>query len=72
LVTTVQITEVLQQELKMRKLYQNETYEDVIWDLIEDTKELDEETKAEIAQAREEIKEGKVRTLSEVKKELGL
>ena len=56
----------------MRKLYQNETYEDVIWDLLEDTKELDEETKAEIAQAREEIKEGKVRTLSEVKKELGL
>ena len=70
--TTVQITEVLRQELKMRKLYQNETYEDVIWDLLEDTKELDEETKAEIAQAREEIKEGKVRTLSEVKKELGL
>ena len=30
--------------------------EEVIWDLVEDSQELDEETKREIAQARQEIR----------------
>jgi len=40
--------------------------------LIEDSTELSEETKKHIAQSRAEIKAGKVHTLEEVKKELGL
>ncbi|MDH2906364.1 MAG: hypothetical protein PXX82_08450 [Methanomassiliicoccales archaeon] len=55
-----------------RKLYDKETYEDIIWDLMEDTLELSEETKRDLAQARQEIKEGKFHTLEEVKKELDL
>jgi hypothetical protein len=70
--TTIQITEDLQQELINKKLYQKETYEEVIWNLLEDTKELSEETKKEIAEARDEIRKGKVHSLSKVKKELGL
>ena len=70
--TTIQISEKLQKELTKRKLYDKETYEDVIWDLIEDTLELSEETKRDLAQARQEIKEGKFHTLEEVKKELDL
>ena len=69
--TTIQISEKLQKELSKRKLYDKETYEEVIWYLIEDSLELDEETKKEIAQARQEIMEGKYHTLEEVKKELG-
>lgn len=72
LTTTIQISEELQQELVNKKLYQKETYEEVIWSLLEDTRELSEETKREIAEAREEIKKGKFHTLSDVKKELGL
>ena len=53
-------------------MYDKETYEEVIWDLVEDTIELDDETKKELAQARKEIKEGKYHTLEEVKKELGI
>ncbi len=70
--TTIQITEELQQELLKKKLYQKETYEEVIWNMIEDTEELSKEAKNEILEAREEIRKGKVHTLSEVKKELGL
>ena len=68
--TTIQVSEKLQKELSKRKLYSKETYEEVIWDLIEDSHELDEEAKKELVQARQEIKEGKYHTLEEVKKEL--
>lgn len=70
--TTIQISEELQEILSKRKLYDRETYEEVIFDLIEDTMELNEQTKKEIEQARKEIKEGKTSTLSQVTKELGL
>ena len=68
--TTIQVSEKLQKELSKRKLYSKETYEEVIWDLMEDSHELDEEAKKELVQARQEIKEGKYHTLEEVKKEL--
>ncbi len=70
--TSIQISEELQKELIKRKLSDKETYEGVIWDLVEDSQELSEQTKIEIAQARSEIKAGKFHTLGEVKKELGL
>jgi predicted transcriptional regulator len=70
--TTIQISPKLQHKLAERKFYERETYEEVIWDLIEDSTELSEETKKHIAQSRAEIKAGKVHTLEEVKKELGL
>ncbi len=70
--TSIQISEDLQKELVKRKFFEKETYEEVIWDLVEDTQELSEETKKEIALARAEIDEGKFHTLADVKKELGL
>jgi HPt (histidine-containing phosphotransfer) domain-containing protein len=68
--TTIQISEELQKELIKKKLFDRETYEEVIWDLIEDTKELSEETKKEIEIARQEIKQGKIHKWKDVKKEL--
>jgi len=70
--TTIQISEDLQIELVKRKLFDRETYEEVIWDLVEDTKELSEETKKEISLAREQIKKGEFYTHEQVRKELGL
>ena len=70
--TTIQISQNLQAELFRKKLFEKETYEDVIWDLIEDTKELNEQTKREIEKARAEIKAGKSKTLSEIKSDLDL
>lgn len=68
--TTIQISSSLKKELLKRKLFHKETYEEVIWDLIEDNQELSEQTKKEIAQSRAEYKEGKTHSLAEVKKEM--
>lgn len=70
--TTIQISADLQKELINRKLSDKETYEEVIWDLLEDSQELSEETKKDIAEARAEIKAGRLHTFEEVNRELGL
>lgn len=70
--TTIQVSSDLVEELKNRKMYDKESYEEVIWDLLEDSKELSEETKRKIKIAEQEVKEGKTHTLEEVKKEFNL
>lgn len=70
--TSIQVSKELLQALKKRKMYDKESYEDIIWDLMEDTMELSEETKRDIKRAEEDIKAGRVKTLEQVKKELGL
>ena len=70
--TTIQISEKLQNELAEKRMFDRETYEEIIWDLIEDNMELNAETKKEIEKARSEIKAVKFYKLSEVKKEVGL
>lgn len=70
--TTIQVSELLVETLKQRKLYDKESYEEVIWDLVEDTIELSEETKRDIEQARADIKAGKFYTHEQVKKKFGI
>jgi hypothetical protein len=71
-VTTIQVSTDLLEQLKARKLYDKESYEEVIHDILEDTKELNEQTKKELAQSRAEIKAGKVHTLDHIKKKYRL
>jgi len=68
--TTIQVSEKLKKELSKMKFSNRETYENIIWDLLEDTIELNERTKKELEESREEISSGKVYTLGQVKKEL--
>ena len=70
--TTIKISKDLQKELKKRKTYKKDSYEGVIWDLIERTMELSKETKLAIKKARKDIKEGKFISLEEVKKKLNI
>ncbi len=70
--TSIQISRRLQKELLKRKFFDKETYEEVIWDMIEDNEELNAQTKKELAEARAEAKAGKVHSLAKVKKELGI
>ena len=70
--TTIQVSEKLIKELKQRKLYDKESYEELIWDLLEDSRELSEETKRHIEQSKKEIEKGNVHTHEQVKKELRL
>jgi len=70
--TTIQISEKLQTKLKKRKMYDNESYEDIIWDLLEDSMELSEQTKKNIFKSEKDIREGKTKTIEQIRKELGL
>ncbi|MDP2750004.1 MAG: hypothetical protein Q8O89_04180 [Nanoarchaeota archaeon] len=70
--TTIQISNQLMDRLKTMKLSEKESYEDIIWDLVEDHMELSEETKRNIAEAQKQIAKGKFYTHEQVKKELGL
>lgn len=72
MVTTIQISEELKEKLALRKQSNKDRYEDVIWDLLEDTMELSEQTIRDIEIARKEIKEGKFVTHAQLKKDLGL
>ncbi|MBT3324103.1 hypothetical protein HN681_03895 [archaeon] len=70
--TTIQISHELLTKLKERKLYDKESYEEVIWDALEDSMTLSEETKKRIKLAEADIKAGRIYSLEEVKKELNL
>ncbi len=70
--TSIQVSAELKKTLEKRKMVAAESYEEVIWDLLEDTMELNEETKRELLQAEAEIKAGKFITHEELKKKLGL
>ncbi len=66
--TTIQVSHELLKKLAMMKMHEKESYENIIWDLLEDRMELSEETKKNIAKSGQEIKEGKTISLEEIKK----
>ena len=66
MVTTIQVSQELMSTLKKRKQYDKESYEEIIWNLIEDTMELNKETKQQIEHARTEIASGKFFTHQQV------
>lgn len=70
--TSIQISEELKKVLSKKKLSERETYENIIWNLLEDNMELSEQTKKELEQSRKEIKEGKTLTINQIKKELNI
>ncbi|MBU2052694.1 MAG: hypothetical protein ABIJ14_03325 [Nanoarchaeota archaeon] len=72
MVTTIQVSPELLGKLQMMKMHVKESYEDIIWDLIEDRLEFSDETKKNIAQAEKDFKEGKTISLEELKKKRGL
>ncbi len=68
--TTIQISKDLLGDLKSRKMYDKESYEDIIRDLLEDTMALSEQTLANIKKSEEDIKAGRIKTIAEVEAEL--
>ncbi len=70
--TTIQITYALKKILDGMKIFQRETYNDLIETLVENNRELSEETKKEIENARLEIRKGKFKTHEQAKTVLGL
>jgi hypothetical protein len=70
--TTIQISKNLLEKLQLMKMHSKESYEEIIWDLIEDRMELSDETRENINISERQIKEGKTISLQEIKKKLGL
>ncbi len=71
MVTTIQIREDIKLILTQMKLFERETYNDVLERLIEDVQEINKETKKEIESAIKEINSGKYITHEELAKEMG-
>lgn len=69
--TTIQISDEIHEQLKGLKFYSRETYNDVLERIMEDMRELNEETKREIEQAISEIESGRYKTHEDVRKEMG-
>lgn len=70
--TTIRVSHEVKEQLNKMKLFERETYNDVIENMIEDNLELNEKTKKEIEEARRRIKKGEFDTHEEVGKMLGL
>jgi len=68
--TTIQISRQLLERLAKMKMHEKESYENIIWDLIEDRLELSEETKRNISKSESEIKAGKTISLEEIKEKM--
>ena len=71
MVTTIQIKETTKDKLDRMKLYEHETYNDVLERLIEDVSDLNAKTREEIQSAIKEIESGKWVSLEKLAKELG-
>jgi predicted transcriptional regulator len=70
--TTIQISDNVQRVLQDMKLFNRETYNDVIGRMIEDNLELTEATKKEIEAAKTRISRGDYLTHEEVERRLGI
>ena len=70
--TTIKVTGELKHKLDDMKLQKNESYAEVIEDLIEDRLSLNPKFIQEIAERRKEYKKNKTISLEELKKEAGI
>ena len=70
--TTIQISNEVKTSLDKMRIFERETYNEIIENMIEDNLQLNEKTKKEIEEARKRIKSGKFVTQEQAEKELGL
>ena len=54
------------------KMHEKESYEEIIWDLIEDRLEFSDETKKNIEESERDIREGRTHKWEDIKKEFRL
>ncbi|MCH7850822.1 MAG: hypothetical protein IH845_04230 [Nanoarchaeota archaeon] len=70
--TTIQISNEIKSSLDKAKIYERETYNEVIAYLLEESLELNEKTKREIEEARMQVRKGETVSHEEVMKKYGL
>ncbi|MDD5132884.1 MAG: hypothetical protein PHD81_03900 [Candidatus Nanoarchaeia archaeon] len=70
--TTIQISTQTKQVLDRLKIFERETYNEILERMIEDDLELNEKTKQDIEEAKKQISAKKYVSHEEVKKRFGL
>lgn len=74
-ITTIQISVELLKKLQQMRMHEKESYENILWDLVEDRMQLSEETKKAIAEYEKDVKEknwSNFVPLEEIRKRTGL
>ena len=69
--TTIQVSTEVKRSLERMKLHPRETFNQVLERALEDIRELDDATKAEVEEARREIHAGRYLSIEQVRKALG-
>jgi predicted transcriptional regulator len=70
--TTIQISDDVKNILDKMRIFQRETYNELIMNMLEDNMRVNEKTRKELDESRKEIKLGKTISHEEVKKRFGL
>lgn len=70
--TTIQVSTETKAKLDKMRVSKRDTYNDIIENLIEDSMELSDEAKKDIEEALEDYKQGRVYSMADVKKNLGI
>jgi predicted CopG family antitoxin len=70
--TTIQVSDDIRATLERMKMYEKESYNDILERMLEDQKELNQKTKQEIEEARKRVKSGKFVTMDAVAKKYGV
>ena len=70
--TTIQISKKLKKQLDKLKMSKRDTYNQVIEDLVEDTFELNDKALEDLHEALEDVKNSRVVSHENLKKELGI
>ena len=70
--TTIQVSNELLDKLRNMKVYSKESYESIIWDLVEDRLVFSEQTQINIKKSEEDLKKGRTISLEEIKKKIGV
>jgi len=72
-ITTIQLSTELVEKLQKMRMHSKESYENIIWELIEDRMQLSEETKKAIKEYEEDLKKNNWKnfgSMDEMKKRL--
>ena len=70
--TTIQLSSELKRSLERMKIHPRETFNDVLERVMEDLRELDKQTLADVEAARADVRAGKYLTQEQVRKALGI
>ena len=68
--TTIQVSHELLERMREMKMHEKESYENIIWDMLEDRMEFSKQAKENIIKSEKELKERKTISFEEIKRKV--